>query len=84
MMMKQTNRESPVTPVAQKAESLWRSIERIQRQVKMIEATGPQRHLVILLRREAWINLKRSWELFWAVRKLKSGPENERNAEHKP
>ena len=81
--MKQTNQESPITPITQKAESLWRSMERIQRQIKMIEGAGPQRHLVILLRREAWINLKRSWELFWTVHKMKAGLENERDAEHK-
>jgi hypothetical protein len=84
MTLKQTNRESQVTPIKQKMESLLRSTDRIQRQIKIIETDGLQRHLISLLRREAWINLKRSWGLFLVVSNLKAQPENERNPEHKP
>ena len=84
MKANQTSKENPIKDIAQKEESLERSTERIQRQLKIIDASGPQRHLVILLRREAWINLKRSWGLFLEVRRMKAGPENERNPKHKP
>jgi hypothetical protein len=84
MKLNQANQKNTIAPIAQRAESLERSTERIQRQVKIIESDGPRCHLVILLRREAWINLKRSWGLFLAVCKMKAGPENEQNSEHKP
>ena len=84
MKTNQTSKENPIKDIAQKEESLERSTERIQRQLKIIDASGPRRHLVILLRREAWINLKRSWELFRAVRKLKAEPEIHRDADYKP
>ena len=71
MTLNRTNKESPVSTVKQKLESLLRSTDRVQRQVEMIEANGTSQPLISLLRREAWINLKRSWALYWAVRKLK-------------
>jgi UDP-N-acetylglucosamine 2-epimerase len=84
MKMNQANQKDPIMSIAHREESLERSMERIQRQLKIIESDGPRRHLVILLRREAWINLKRSWELFRAVRKLKAEPEIHRDADYKP
>ena len=72
MTLDQTNKESTITPVKKRLESLLRSTDRIQRQIKMMEQDGARQPLIATLHREAWINLKRSWALYWAVRKLKA------------
>jgi hypothetical protein len=72
MTLNPTNKENPVFTIKQKLERLLRSTDRVQRQVEMIESNGTNQPLISLLRRETWINLKRSWQLFPAVRRLKA------------
>lgn len=49
---------------------LQSSSKRLNSAMELYEKAGAA-HILAFLRKEAWINLKRSWNLWWALRRAR-------------